>query len=184
MGQHRQQLPGVTQQHIAARCGVSRVTVSHALRGSAHVSSEKAAWIRAVAAEMGYDPATHQEARRLAHHRYGEEVLNSTIALFFPERFVEADYFLRLFQGIISGLTPLGFHLLYIAIPRSTTPEEVTLPAAFRSGVVDGALTVIPTSYAESHLQQMRACPRLANALLFRSSTPCPGVPVCWSRKS
>ncbi len=55
----------VTQRDIAERCGISQVAVSLALRDDPSMSRETIAVVRAVAAELGYNPAQNDSARRL-----------------------------------------------------------------------------------------------------------------------
>jgi DNA-binding LacI/PurR family transcriptional regulator len=53
----------ITQRDIAVRAGVTQMTVSLALRGSAEVSAATVARIRALAEEMGYAPNPRGEQR-------------------------------------------------------------------------------------------------------------------------
>lgn len=145
----------VTLQDVADRCGVSRMTVSLALRNKQHqVSKQTIERVTAVAREMGYDPSHHQAARRLVMGRHGQEVLNHVVALFFPRQFYHDTYSNRILRGILDELETHKYGLLLNYAYSST--DEALLPS-FRQGDVDGALTIsFPESFA-SVLQQLRS---------------------------
>ncbi|MHB9024702.1 MAG: LacI family DNA-binding transcriptional regulator [Armatimonadota bacterium] len=142
----------VTLQAIAARCGVHRSTVHRALEGNyAEVSHKTAEQIRTVAAEMGYDPARHQAARRLINLRHGKTIANNTAALFFPSTFYQYNYFLRLFRGILDTFTAKQYDLItsYVMEQEPLRP----LPRSIVRGDVDGVITYMKRPLFE-HLQR------------------------------
>jgi DNA-binding LacI/PurR family transcriptional regulator len=102
----------VTMQDIADRCGVSLITVSRALRGDPRVKGDTARRVHEAAETLGYDPALHHAARRLALRKHGLRAVNHVIAAFFHGQFIYANYFLHMFQGIMNGATAQGFALL------------------------------------------------------------------------
>ena len=76
-----------TLKELATRCGVSVGTASMALHGNPRVSVATRERIQAMAAEIGYDPARHDLARRLVMRRYGQRAQTHTIALIFRTDF-------------------------------------------------------------------------------------------------
>ena len=133
----------VTQRDIALRCGISQVGVSLALRGDASISKETIATVRAVAAELGYNPALNDSARRLIARRHGTRVISKVAALFLPSRFAAATYFHHLFQGVQEGMADQGFALLVVS--PDTRHEEIdwsALPEVFARGDVDGVIDI------------------------------------------
>ena len=100
-----------TLKDIAASCGCSISTVSLALRGDERVRPRTTARIRARAAALGYDPARHLAARRLASLRYGNEVRSGMIGLLFPQGTYAAPFYAAILQGLVDGLLPSGHNL-------------------------------------------------------------------------
>jgi LacI family transcriptional regulator len=140
---------------IAKRCGVHCSTVQRALKSKGRISSGTVAQIRAVAAEMGYDPAQHQAAARLIALRHGTRVLNRVVALYLPAVFYQHTYYLRIMRGILEVLAAEHFDLLTTAF----SSEDPRLPVTIVSGGVDGVIAVVePNSFA-SRLADLRATP-------------------------
>ncbi|HEX2950196.1 MAG TPA: LacI family DNA-binding transcriptional regulator [Armatimonadota bacterium] len=127
---------------IAARCGVCAWTVSAALRHDARVKAATAERIRAVAAEMGYNPAQQIAARRMVMRQHGLSVVNQVIACIFPLPTVNMHYFNKLYLGILHELTSQGFALLsldsYRIVGDGTTAAQV--PPIMYRGEIDGLI--------------------------------------------
>ncbi len=143
-----------TMQDIADRCGVSLITVSRALRDDPRVRPETAGRIRETAAALGYDPACHHAARRLALRKHGIHVINHIFATFMPGDFARANYFLNLFRGVLAMATSRGFALL-TADPAMTQPLPI-----YTRGDVDGFIAVGWDAY-QQHVPLARLAPAL-----------------------
>lgn len=132
----------VTLKDIAERCGVSKVTVSRALRGDTVYSSEATReLIRKVASELGYDPSRQVAARRLALSKTGERVANHVVGLLFYHRgFSTSNYFTYVFQGILDAALEVDFQIQTTDSGHIT--ETKALPASYRKGELDGLLAL------------------------------------------
>ncbi|HEX2949283.1 MAG TPA: LacI family DNA-binding transcriptional regulator [Armatimonadota bacterium] len=133
----------VTLQDIATRCGVTKTAVAMALRGDKQVSQPVADRIRAMAAELGYDPQQHMAARRLAMRRHGIDLPNRVICAALPKLFQQARYFLEISRGIFDVLEEARYSLLtsYIQfLTEDTATTNMPLPVA--RGEVDGVIAV------------------------------------------
>ena len=125
---------------VAAQCGLSTAAVSWALRGiRAQVSAETIDRVQAAARELGYDPARHTSARRLAMRRMGVEVLNHLVALLVPTVFHETNYHILMFRGVMDVFTPARYGLL-TACPTENTLSA--LPETFIRGELDGLIVL------------------------------------------
>lgn len=91
----------VTLKGIARRLGLSVAAVSYALRGSAKVSPEVTAKVRATAEKMGYRP-NPRVGELMSHIRSGRAVSRGDVLALvcLEERRAEADGFLR---GVVEG---------------------------------------------------------------------------------
>lgn len=128
--------PSVNMQDIADRCGVSLITVSRTLRKDPRVKEATAQRIMRVAHELGYDPAFHQAARRMAMRRHGLETINHVIGVFLAGDALKNNYFAEIFHGILSQATSQGFALLTADLQHNQQSSEL-LPIYTR-GEVDG----------------------------------------------
>lgn len=131
----------VTLEDVAARCGVSKVTVSRALHGqTSKVSKAKASEIRTVAAELGYELGSNHAARQMVLRRHHQSLLNRLIAVFMPLAAFDAPYFMTIYRGIVEVMREERFGMLmhYTDIEDS---EHDLLPF-FARGEVDGVLTL------------------------------------------
>jgi len=154
----------VTLKDVAERCNLSIATVSRALRNPTRHSEETTKRIMATAAELGYDPARHEGARRLVLSRFGKNVINHLIALIFPPYFYRANYFNDMFQGILDVLTPEGYGLLTVDASQTT---EHGLPPSFSRGDVDGVIIAADPKDAPALLTQLHAEGAVANRPLL-----------------
>jgi LacI family transcriptional regulator len=128
----------VTLQEIASHCGVTKGTVSRALRGDlAHVGPETIKRIKTAARELGYNPGSNHDARRLALRKGNRPIINNTIGLLLPRKYgYDCNYYMILFNSILEMLMPKHFGLLVAHICHDTRAED--LPYAFRRDEIDG----------------------------------------------
>ena len=146
---------GVTMQDIADRCGVSKVTVSRALRNDLrYVSKSVAERIVATASEMRYNPSRHQAARRLALMKVGQQVINQVIALYFPAEFFQVNYFGAVFRGVMDASIDHKYSLLSIASYDVANP---TMAPVFSRGDVDGIISMANPEEFSKVLKMLRA---------------------------
>jgi LacI family transcriptional regulator len=139
----------VTQRDIALRCGLSQMAVSLALRRDPSISEPTIERVHIIAAEMGYDPAQHQAARRMALKKHGQDVINNIVALFLPPTFYEVNYYNSIVRGMLDVLTSQQYGLLTMYLPEISAGEKVTLPPVFSSGNIDGlAMIAFPSTLA------------------------------------
>lgn len=101
-------------QDIADRVGVTRATVSLALRNDPRISEKTADKVRSIAEELGYDPMAHQAARRMGLRRHGRELLTRQIALLAPRCALEANYYRQITDAIWLALVTRGYSLLLV----------------------------------------------------------------------
>ncbi len=128
----------VTMQDIADLCEVSLITVSRALRFDERVRPETAERIQRAATKLGYNPALHQAARRLALRKHGLDVLNHVIALFIGGDALRSLYFTHILRGVMTTASQGGFALLTADAMKG--PGQNTLLPIYARGDVDGYL--------------------------------------------
>jgi len=144
----------VTLQDIADRCGLTKTTISHALRENRkQVSAQTIGLVRAVAEEMGYDPACHFSARHLALQRFGQRPASQTVALFLPRgagtTYIEDPYYSRIYVAAVSELFIAGYGALALEFNAINKGQLASTPVFF-SGYVDGVMALgIPTELSE-----------------------------------
>ncbi|HEY3418452.1 MAG TPA: LacI family DNA-binding transcriptional regulator [Armatimonadota bacterium] len=125
---------------IAERTGLNISTVSRALRGERRwVSEAVIAQVRAIAAEMGYNPSLSHSARRLALQKYGQRPLSHVIAVLIPPQIsggnVFSTYFTCTFEAVLDTCAPQGFGIF------TTYNNQPPHPLILR-GEVDGLISV------------------------------------------
>jgi LacI family transcriptional regulator len=149
----------VTLQQIATHCGVTKGTVSLALRGHPSITAATTARIVEAARELGYNPALHDAARRLAMLRKNERVLSRVIALYFVQDVITSfnGFFGRMFSGVMDGLQQGGFGLLVDYLPRDNS--ETRLLPIFERSDVDGVLIFGRSPEAPRLIKRLRANP-------------------------
>ncbi|MEI6519105.1 MAG: LacI family DNA-binding transcriptional regulator [bacterium] len=130
----------VTLQIIAEHCGVTKGAVSLALRGNTRISAATTERIVAAAMELGYNPALHDAARRLALLRNNTRVLSRVVAAFFPFNFYarSEEFLSEMFRGMLDVLEEEGYGLL-VNYTRGESDNAELLPVFSRSDV-DGAI--------------------------------------------
>lgn len=145
----------VTLQEIAVHCGVSKGSVSRALNGDlSHLNRATMDRIKAVAAELGYDPGANHAARRLALRKGGLPVLNHTIGLLMSERFYETNYYQALLRGVLEVLAPEHYGLLLGYMYKDVSIED--LPYAFRRDDLDAVIACRPESELRPLLGELK----------------------------
>jgi DNA-binding LacI/PurR family transcriptional regulator len=155
-GPLKKKIDVVTLADVAARCGVSKMTVSRALRDDgAGVEKERAELIRAVAAELGYSVGSGHAARQLVMRRRGERLLNHLIAVFLPLEHLDLPFFNAIYHGVIHGMRQEQFAML-THYSTSADANDALLPFYERSEV-DGALVLAGPSHFHPLLTRLRA---------------------------
>ena len=152
-------MKAVTLKDIALQCGVAKTTVAQALgHNDVGLAATTVARIRAAAQQMGYNPAYHESARRLALRKTGTQPLNHLVALCFPTDFIAYAFYNGIFNGVLTALGRAGFgvcvgHLEEEA--RSGAPRLAFMRVISR-GDIDGI--ILPTSLGGStaFLAQLR----------------------------
>lgn len=152
----------ITIKDIAQRCGVGLSTVSRAFRDASQINSVTRERILLTAAEMGYDPAMQDAARRLRLRRHGRDTLKNTIALIFPSEYLDSAYNTTIYNGAIHELAQYGFTLVVVLLPASQDELQVIpLPPILCRGDVDGILCAPGIGNRRSVLFAMMAHPLL-----------------------
>lgn len=152
----------VTIQDIAARCGVTKRTVSRAFSdGARSVKPATLDKIMQAARELGYDPSHSHLARRLAMRKTGKRISNRTIAVFFPRGYHHFTYFNQIILGIMDVLENEAYAVLTALMGY----EDEDIPAALRHGDADGIIYYMQTDHSnvvrrKIHEQaNLSACP-------------------------
>ena len=156
----------VTLADVGLRCGVSKWTVSAALRGDPRLSPATVARIRTMAEEMNYDPSQHSAARRMALQKHGLRTRNHLAAFFFPTAFSQSDnYWHPMFRGVLEVLTHEKYELLMVGSQAGLAGGVGTatnLSQSFTRGDIDGAITLLG-SREFPMAPALRACRGFAN---------------------
>jgi len=165
----------VTLDDIAEACGVSRMTVSYALRGQRQfVSESNIERISKAARQMGYDSAHAHAARSLRYKKQGTNVASYVVAVFFPVQLLETHYYATLFQGIHEALLEHRFGALSCYVDKRQ-PVADQLPQIFRRGDVDGAIIMPSSGYDASLVDALRQMPGFADRTIVSLLEPMQG---------
>lgn len=172
--------PRITLQDIANHCGVTKGTVSLALRSHTSISAATTARIVAAAKELGYNPEVHNAARRLAMLRKNERIINKVIALFHvPGFYTQAGGFTsEIFRGVLEGARNWGYGLLVDYLPDVSIEMPPLLPIFERSDV-DGAIMFGRSLATQGLVERLRNTPSFADrpiTLMLRTYTGCSSV--------
>jgi LacI family transcriptional regulator len=153
---------------IAERCGVSRVTVSHVLRGTGRQSQATIDLVLRTAREMGYDAARSHTARRLASQKFGRSVVNKMIGMwmYLPFGSTEAslrqsNYTVMLWSGVLTAMAETDFEVS--TCDSSRIEMKRALPESYRRGNIDGVLTISQAHQWTSSLKLLRGEPSFAD---------------------
>ncbi len=103
----------ITQEDIARKLNVTRITVSKALRDHTDISAAMKERVRMAAEEMGYTP--NQIAQQLANR------ITNTIGVIVPD--LENSFFSHVADSIIDAATDKGFQVL-MAVSREKVDIE------------------------------------------------------------
>ena len=165
----------ITLDDIAEACGVSRMTVSYALRGHRQfVSESNIERIRQVAQRMGYDPAVAHAARSLRYQNQSTNVASYVAAVFFPVQLLEMHYYAVLFQGIQQAFLENRFGVLSCSVKRDGPALADQLPQIFRRGDVDGAIIMPSVGYDARLVEALRGTPGFVDRPMVSLLEPMP----------
>lgn len=136
----------VTLQDIATACGVSKWTVSLALRDSSRISDATREQVQEKARELGYNAQYNHSAVRLAHMKKGESVRNDLTAFLFPPEMSGTHYFHEILRGVLHEFTLNRCSVVTSSIVWSENGlADKVLPSVIGRGEVDGALLLAKT---------------------------------------
>ncbi len=165
----------VTLQKIAEHCGVTKGAVSLALRGNTRISAATTERIVAAAVELGYNPALHDAARRLALLRKNTRVLSKVVAAFLPPNFYarSEEFMSEMFRGMLDVLEEEGYGLL-VNYTRGSNKNAELLPVFSRSDV-DGAIIFGRGSNVPNQVQKLRSNAGFADRPILSMLVDTPG---------
>lgn len=129
----------VTLKDIAERCGVAKTTVARVLNDKPHVKPALRARVLAAATELGYNPAVHDVARRLAYRKTGRRLLHRTIGLLINDEVYRINYHARLHKGIVEEVTAQHYILLSVLFAKNDPHPAIALDRILMHGV-DGLI--------------------------------------------
>ncbi len=148
----------VRLQDIADHLGISKCSVSLALRGREPISLATRELVQATAAALGYQASAHESARRLSLQKQGKSHINHIIGLFMITPTVAMNYFGHIYHGVLNGLMDEEFGLLTLhSTSYITAPDESSLWSIFTRGDVDGV--IIGHSVSPDLIDRLRANP-------------------------
>ncbi len=126
----------VTLRDVARACGLSVYPVSRVLNGKYASAPETAEKIRRVAAELGYNQAQNDLARRLSLRKSGENPISHVIGLLMPNHLEKVNFFFSMFRGISEEISSAGYGLLML--PTYDLVEHCGVPVQFPPSVMRG----------------------------------------------
>ncbi len=142
-------------QKIAEAGGVSRMTVSLAMRNSPKVSGETRARIRALAEKMGYRPnplvsalMAQRSGRKRADSVYPLALLNCSHRV---ANFTDAPFYRRLLEGIERRARELGFYAQMFPFISTDAADSKRLDKILRARGIRGVI-VLPLPEGETAL--------------------------------
>jgi len=169
----------VTLRDIAKQCGVSKITVSCALRGDRrNCSAQTIERVQAAASAMGYDPARAHMARRLSYARSDRYVLNHLVALFFPFGNLHMHYWALIFEGLQTQLSAQDFGILTCVIDPHRQPRADQFSQPFRRGDVDCALIFPGGEWGRALVKDLRRLPGFGQRPIYTLIETLPGCPA------
>jgi DNA-binding LacI/PurR family transcriptional regulator len=119
----------VTIKDVAREAGVSHTTVSRALRGNPHISTDTTERIQRLARDMGYEPSA--AARSLKTNR--SQVLGVIVSS------IDDPFFSEILQGI-DDIAQLKGYSLFIAASQRDHQREKSIVRTMREHRVDGVI--------------------------------------------
>lgn len=114
---------------VAARAGVSKTTVSHALSGRRRVSSRVAQDVRRAVADLGYVPKHYAAALRSG--------VTKTLGLLVPD--IGNYFFAQLARGVEEEAERAGYSLI-LSTSEHQTEREARYLRLLRAGLIDGLI--------------------------------------------
>lgn len=132
----------VTLQDIADYCGISKCSVSLALRGKPPISEATRTMILKAVDILGYQAGANESARRLSLLKQGKRPISNIIALFMAVVPIETgNYHNNLFHGVLDGLMEEEYGLLILHTPSFYAASSLSpLWSIFSRGDVDGVI--------------------------------------------
>jgi len=147
----------VTLQDVADLCGVTKATVSLALREDRQISVATTRRVRAAAETLGYDASAHHAARRLSLLRRGEVLRNRIIGVLGPHSLMRDAYSRRLAGGVFDTLIAEQYGVLYVSAGAGpTAPPGVHWSDPLVRGEIDG-LVAFGDPAATVEVREIRA---------------------------
>ncbi len=122
----------VTLDNIADRVGVTKMTVSRALRGVGYTDKATRKRVLAAARDLGYQPNT--AARAVASGRFG------SVALVVGSKPSQSLLPPLVMNGLESVFAPKDVHITFTQIRQEQLGDESYVPKILRSRAVDGLL--------------------------------------------
>ncbi|TGD82263.1 LacI family DNA-binding transcriptional regulator [Hymenobacter wooponensis] len=137
----------VNLKRLAQELNLSIATVSRALQDSYEVSSQTKERVRALAAELNYEPNAYASSLR--------RNISKTIGVVIPE--VNNHFFSLAINGIEEVARQSGYHVL-IYLTHDDYEREVAITQYLTGGRVDGLLMSVASGSQEfSHLEKLYA---------------------------
>ncbi|TGE08647.1 LacI family DNA-binding transcriptional regulator [Hymenobacter fodinae] len=137
----------VNLKRLAQELNLSIATVSRALQDSYEVSSQTKERVRALAAELNYEPNAYASSLR--------RNISKTIGVVIPE--VNNHFFSLAINGIEEVARQSGYHVL-IYLTHEDYEREVAITQYLMGGRVDGLLISVASGSQEfSHLEKLYA---------------------------
>ncbi len=153
----------VTLNDIAARAGLSKSTVSKALRGSSDIKPETCARVRAIAAELGY------RARRAP-----TPAAEATVALIWPE--LGSQYYNAIQASFRRRMNRLGIRTLILLTDFERSRELAALESLLKEKrPLDGICCLTENT---DHIRRIRALVA-RDGIPFVLISPCEEVDFC-----
>jgi DNA-binding LacI/PurR family transcriptional regulator len=163
----------ITLSDIAERCGVSKITVSFALRGNTRkVGEATRKRIVETAREMGYDPSRNQAARKMALRKSGTQPKNHTVCVAVPEEFAGATYYSHILGGMMDVMKEHGYGL---HLARLGNDFEAPLPSVITKGDADGLLSLYGSGWFSWWTKKLREEPNFGDQPIVTVIQPVDG---------
>jgi LacI family transcriptional regulator len=169
----------VTLRDIAEKCGLSRSTVGHALRGNpVGLSEATVARVGAIARRMGYRPGHNETARRLALRRTGERPQTHVIGVIYPTEFFDLTIFQEVLRGLGEELDQAGYVMCLGHFPHdAATVRNAPFCRLISRGDLDGAMLVNITYAFEPLMKLLRSDPGFGDQPVVSVILDSPGLP-------
>ncbi|MHC4884816.1 MAG: LacI family DNA-binding transcriptional regulator, partial [Planctomycetota bacterium] len=165
----------ITLKDIGEKCGVSKITVSYALRDDrTKVSAATIKKVKAAAVKLGYDPILAHAARRLRYQNDDSPVINQLIGVYFPFEAMIHRYWALIFRGMQHVLLRHGYGLLACTWDAAAGTFADQLPSIFRRGEVDGVVFYANEQNHREMVDGLRGEPYFGNRPIVAMGEPFP----------